>query len=316
MAQFAFFKKQFVPLSEAKVGIMTHALNYGTACFEGIRGNWNGDQGQMYLFRLQEHYQRMLKSCRILKIDLPYTPEQLCEITVELVAKNGYKEDIYVRPLAYKSSETVGVRLHKLEDDFFVFVTPFGPYLDTEKGARCCVSSWRRVDDNMIPPRAKVTGLYVNSALAKTEAWENGYDEAILLTHDGHVSEGSGENIFVVLDGKLVTPPSSDNILKGITRDAIVRIAQNELGIDIVERSLDRSELYTADECFMTGTAANVTPVVEIDHRSVGNGEVGQTTRRIQRFYYDIIRGKNPKYRAWCTPAYRTKITPKKKTRK
>lgn len=315
MPQFAFFEKRFVPLSKAKVGIMTHALNYGTACFEGIRGNWNGDQGQMYLFRLEEHYQRMLKSCRILKINLPYRSDQLCHLTVELVAKNGYKEDIYVRPIAYKSSETVGVRLHNLEDDFFIFVTPFGPYLDTEKGAKCCISSWRRIDDNMIPPRAKVTGLYVNSALAKTEAWENGYDEAILLTQDGHVSEGSGENIFVVLDGKLATPPSSDNILKGITRDAVVRIAENELGIDIVERSLDRSELYTADECFMTGTAANVTPVVEIDHRKVGNGKVGQTTKKIQRLYQDIIRGRNPKYRAWCTPAYRAKIAPKKQTR-
>ncbi len=167
MPQFAFFKKRFVPLSEAKVGIMTHALNYGTACFEGIRGNWNGDRRQMYLFRLEDHYRRMLKSCHILKIRLPYTADQLSEITVELVAKNGYKEDIYVRPIAYKSSETVGVRLHNLEDDFFIFVTPFGPYLDTDKGARCCISSWRRIDDNMIPPRAKVTGLYVNSALPR-----------------------------------------------------------------------------------------------------------------------------------------------------
>ncbi len=313
MPQFAFFKKRFVPLSEAKVGIMTHALNYGTACFEGIRGNWNGDRRQMYLFRLEDHYRRMLKSCHILKIRLPYTADQLSEITVELVAKNGYKEDVYVRPIAYKSSETVGVRLHNLEDDFFIFVTPFGPYLDTDKGARCCISSWRRIDDNMIPPRAKVTGLYVNSALAKTEAWENGYDEAILLTQDGHVSEGSGENIFVILDGKLVTPPSSDNILKGITRDAVIQIARSELRMDIVERPLDRSEPYIADECFMTGTAANVTPVVEIDHRSVGSGKVGKVTRQVQRFYHDITRGNNTKYSRWSTPVYPAKTTSRKK---
>jgi branched-chain amino acid aminotransferase len=315
MPQYAFFKKQFVPLSEAKVGIMTHALNYGTACFEGIRGNWNSDQAQMYLFRLEDHYRRLLKSCHILKIKLPYTAHQLSQITVELVAKNGYQEDIYIRPLAYKSSETVGVRLHNLEDDFFVFVTPFGPYLDTEKGARCCISSWRRIDDNMIPPRAKVTGLYVNSALAKTEAWENGHDEAILLSQDGHVSEGSGENIFIVLDGKLITPSSSDNILKGITRDAVMQIARNELGLDIIERSLDRSELYIADECFMTGTAANVTPVVEIDRRSVGNGKVGKITRQIQRFYHDIVRGNSTKYSRWCTPAYPAKTKVQKKRR-
>ena len=308
MPDLAFFNKQFVPLSEAKVGIMTHALNYGTACFEGIRGNWNSEQGQMYLFRLRDHYLRIQKSCHILKINLSYSIDKLCELTVELVERNGYREDIYVRPMAYKSSQTVGVRLHNLEDDFFVFVTPFGPYLDPEKGARCCISSWRRIDDNMIPPRAKVTGLYVNSALAKTEAWENGYDEAILLTQDGHVSEGSGENIFIISDGKLVTPSSSDNILKGITRDTIIKLAKSEFGIDTIERPIDRSELYIADECFMTGTAANVTPVTEIDHRSIGHGKVGTITKKIQQLYYDIIRGKNPKYLDWCTPAYRSKL--------
>ncbi len=308
MPDLAYFEKRIVSLSEAKVGIMTHALNYGTACFEGVRGNWNEKQGQMYLFRLRDHYLRMEKSCKILKINPQHTVDQLCDITVDLVEKNGYREDIYVRPLAYKSSQAVGVRLHNLEDDIFVFVTPFGPYLDTEKGAKCCISSWRRIDDNMIPPRAKVTGLYVNSALAKTEAWENGYDEAILLSADGHVSEGSGENIFMVADGKLVTPSSSDNILKGITRDTVITLAREELKIETVERPIDRSELYVADECFMTGTAANVTPVVEIDHRPVRDGMVGPISRKIQQLYHDVIRGNNPKYLDWCTPAYRSKL--------
>jgi branched-chain amino acid aminotransferase len=308
LAELAFFEKRIVPMTEAKVGIMTHALNYGTACFEGVRGNWNEKQGQMYLFRLRDHYLRMEKSCKILKINPQHTVDQLCDITVDLVEKNGYREDIYVRPLAYKSSQAVGVRLHNLEDDVFVFVTPFGPYLDTEKGAKCCISSWRRIDDNMIPPRAKVTGLYVNSALAKTEAWENGYDEAILLSADGHVSEGSGENIFMVADGKLVTPSSSDNILKGITRDTVITLAREELKIETVERPIDRSELYIADECFMTGTAANVTPVVEIDHRPVRDGTVGPISRKIQQLYHNVIRGNNPKYLDWCTPAYRSKL--------
>jgi branched-chain amino acid aminotransferase len=307
MPQIAFFEKKFVPLSEAKVGVMTHALNYGTACFEGIRGNWNAKDGQMYLFRIKEHYERLHKSCRILKINLAFDVEKLCQITVDLVKKNGYREDIYVRPLAYKSSQVVGVRLHNLEDDFFIFVTPFGPYLDAEKGAKCGVSSWRRVDDVSIPPRGKVTGIYVNSALAKTEAHENGFDEAIMLSHDGHVSEGSGENIFVIIDGKLVTPASCDNILKGITRDTVIKLAKNELGIDTVERAIDRSELYVADECFMTGTAANVTPVVEVDHRPVGNGKVGPITRRLLNLYSGVIRGRNRKYKDWCTPAYRGK---------
>lgn len=308
MAGYAFFNKQFIPLSEAKVGIMTHALNYGTACFDGIRGNWNSRKRQMYLFRTKDHYQRLQKSCHILKINLPYSVAELCQLTVELVERNGYQEDIYIRPMAYKSSQTVGVRLHNLEDDFFIFVTPFGPYLDIEKGAKCCVSSWRRIDDNMIPPRAKVTGLYVNSALAKTEAYENGFDEAILLTQEGHVSEGSGENIFLVLDGRLVTPPSSDNILVGITRDTIIKLAKNELGIDTIERQIDRSELYIADECFLTGTAAHVTPVIEIDHREIGKGKAGEITKALQRLYFDVIQGKNPKYLDWCTPAYHKKV--------
>ena len=307
MTDIAFFNKQFMPLSEAKIGIMTHALHYGTACFEGIRGNWNSEEKQIYLFRVRDHFQRLKKSCHIMKINLPYSVDELCQFTVELVEKNGYHEDIYVRPLAYKSSQVVGVRLHNLEDDFLMFVIPFGPYLDINKGCRCCVSTWRRIDDNMIPPRAKVTGLYVNSALAKTEAWENGFDEAILLNQYGHVSEGSGENIFLVVEGRLVTPASSDNILVGITRNTIIELAKNELGIDTVERSIGRNELYIADECFLTGTAAHVTPVIEIDHRRIGEGAIGEITKKLQQLYFEVIRGKNPRYIDWCTPAYSSK---------
>jgi branched-chain amino acid aminotransferase len=296
-----------MPLSEAKIGIMTHALHYGTACFEGIRGNWESEKKQLYLFRVRDHFQRLKKSCHIMKISLPYSVDELCQFTVELVEKNGYREDIYVRPLAYKSSQVVGVRLHNLEDDFLMFVIPFGPYLDINKGCRCCVSTWRRIDDNMIPPRAKVTGLYVNSALAKTEAWENGFDEAILLNQYGHVSEGSGENIFLVIEGRLVTPPSSDNILVGITRNTIIELAKNELGIDTMERSIGRNELYIADECFLTGTAAHVTPVIEIDHRRIGEGAIGEITKKLQQLYFDVVRGKNPRYIDWCTPAYSSK---------
>ena len=303
--QYAFFQKKFMPLEDARIGIMTHALNYGTACFEGIRGNWNAEHEQIYLFLVADHYRRLQKSCNVLKIDLPYTIDELCRLTVELVEMNGYREDVYVRPLAYKSSQEVGVKLHDLEDDFFMFVTPFGPYLDVTKGIKCCVSSWRRIDDNMIPARAKVTGLYVNSALAKTEAIENGYDEGILLTHDGHVSEGTGENLFLIIDGKLVTPPSSDNILMGITRDVVIKLADWELGIETVERTIDRSELYTADECFLTGTAAHITPVAEIDGRKVGSGQVGEISKKLQDIYFDVIQGKHKKYIDWCTPAYK-----------
>ena len=304
MPPYAYFRKQFVPLAEAKIGILTHALHYGTACFDGIRGNWNDEQEQLFLFRIKDHYARMLKGCHILKINVPYSADDMCQLTVKLVEKSSYHEDIYIRPLAYKSSEAIGVRLHDLEDDFFIIVATLPAYLDADEGVRCCTSSWRRVDDTMIPARGKISGIYVNSALAKTEANERGFDEAILLNHDGHVSEGSGENIFFVLEGKLVTPPSSDNILLGVTRDTVIQLARNELGIETVEMSVDRTELYLADEVFFTGTAAHVSPVLEIDHRQVGNGKVGKVTRELQRLYFDVIKGNNPKYLHWCTPAY------------
>lgn len=304
--RYAYFKKQIVPLAEAKIGIMTHAFNYGTGCFEGIRGNWNPDKREIFLFRARDHYRRLMQSCKILMIDLPYTEDELIDLTIDVVGRCGFEEDIYVRPLAYKSSEMLGVRLHNLEDDFLIFVTPFGPYLDVDKGARCCTSSWRRVTDLGIPARAKPTGIYLNSALAKTEANLNGFDEAIVLTQDGHVSEGSGENIFVVKHGQLITPPQSDDILVGITRDSVIRLAQEELGIETVERPIDRSELYVADEVFMTGTAAHVTPIIEIDHRKVGTGEVGPVTAKLMRLYFAAIRGELEKYADWVLPAYAT----------
>ncbi len=301
MPSYAYFHKQFIPLSEAKIGVMTNALHYGTAVFEGIRGNWNSKQKQIYLFRLREHYERLRNGCRILKIDLPYTIDELCQITVELVEMCGFQEDIYIRPLAYKSAERLGVRLHDVEDDFLAFVIPWGPYLDVDK-ARCGISSWRRPEET---PRAKITGLYINNALAKSETIENGFDEAIMLTSDGHVSEGSGENIFLVIDGKLVTPASYDNFLMGITRHTVIKLAQKELGIETIERRIDRSELYTAEECFFTGTAAHITPIAEIDHRKIGNGEIGEITKRLQQLYSEVIRGNNPKYLDWCTPVYK-----------
>jgi len=301
MPSYAYFQKKFVPLSEAKLGIMTNFLHYGTAVFEGIRGNWNNDHQQLYLFRVKEHYQRLLQGCRVLKINLPYSVDDLCQLTIEMTQKCGFKEDIYIRPLAYKSSEQLGVRLHSIEDDFFVFAMPWGRYLDVDK-ARCMVASWRCLKE---APRAKLAGLYINNALAKTEAIENGFDEAIMLTSDDFVAEGSGENIFLVVNDKLLTPASYNSILMGITRSTVIQMAKEELGIDTIERSIERSELYNADECFMTGTAAHLTPVAEIDRRKIGNGEIGPITAKLQKLYFDVIRGNNPKYLKWCTPVYK-----------
>ena len=300
MPSYAYFHKQFVPLSEAKIGIMTNSLHYGTAVFEGIRGNWNSQQQQLYLFRLKEHYERLQNGCRILKIDLPYTVEQLCQITVEMAQRCGFEADIYVRPLAYNSTETPGVRLHDLDSDFLVFAIPWGRYLDVDK-AKCGVSSWRCPKE---VPRAKLAGLYLNNALAKTEAIENGFDEAIMLTSDGYVADGSGENIFLVTGGKLVTPASYNSILMGITRATTIKLAKEELGIETIERSIERCELYSADECFFTGTAAHITPIAEIDRRKIGSGEIGEITSKLQELYSEVIRGNNPKYLDWCTAVY------------
>jgi branched-chain amino acid aminotransferase len=303
MPSYAFFQKKTVPLEEARIGVMTHSFHYGTAVFEGIRGNWNSGQKQTYIFRLREHYERLANGCRVLKIALPYSIDELCSMTVELVFKCGFEEDVYIRPVAYTSSQALGVRLHNLEHDFFMFVMPWGPYLDVDK-ARCCVSSWHRPEDNVIPPQIKACGLYINNALAKTEAVSNGFDEAIMLSPDGHISEGSGENIFLVINGKLVTPSSQNNILVGITRNTVIELAENELGIETIHRAIDRSELYTADECFLTGTAAHVTPVAEVDHRPIGDGEIGPITARLQEIYARVIRGNHPGYMHWCTPVY------------
>ena len=302
MPPYVYYKKQFMPLEDAKMSILTHALHYGTGCFDGIRGNWNEEEGELYLFRVKEHFERLRNGCRILRINLSLTVDEMVKLTVETVAKSNYREGVYIRPVAYKSQEAIGVRLHNLEDDFFLIVSTLPAYIDTEKGVRCCTSSWRRIDDTMIPARAKTTGIYVNSALAKTEANERGFDEAIMLTMDGHVSEGSGENIFLVHEGKLITPPSADNILIGITRQTVIQIAREELGLETVERSIDRSEMYICDEAFFTGTAAHVAPIIEIDERPVGDGSIGPVTKRLQEIYFRIIEGNYPKYMHWCTP--------------
>jgi branched-chain amino acid aminotransferase len=303
----AFFNNKIVPIEEAVISVKTHALHYGTSAFEGIRVNWCDDEKKFYIFRMPEHYERLLRSCRILKMDLPYSIDQMCQISVELVEKCDHEQDIYIRPIAYKSTEVVGVKLHGLDCALSMFVIPFGPYIDVNNGIKCGTSSWRKINGDQMPNQAKIAGPYINHAMAKTEAIENGFDEAILLTQKGYVSEGSGENIFIVMDGKIITPPPSDNILVGITRNSVIELAKSEFGLETIERSIDRSELYVADECFMTGTAAHVAPVIEIDRRKVGDGKIGPITKKLQQLYFDVEQGRNAKYMHWCTA-----VTPKK----
>jgi branched-chain amino acid aminotransferase len=302
--KFVYFEGKIVPFGEAKVSVMTHALNYGTAIFEGIRAYWNAKTQQLYILKLEEHCARLKNSGKIVQIGIKQSIKELSALIAEVVRKNGYKEDLYVRPLAYKSAPKIGVRLHDIEDDLTVFAAPFGNYLDVTKGIKCCVSSWVRVDDSMIPARAKITGAYINSAFAKSEAMTRGYDEAIFLDRSGHVAEGSGENIFIIRDGKAITPPVSDNILEGITRLAVIELLTKELGVQVLERSIDRSELYIADEVFLCGTAAQVSPVVHIDHAVVGKGVPGPLTSKLSELYFEAVKGNNPKYKSWLTPVY------------
>jgi len=304
VTKYAFFGGEFVPIEKAKVNIMTNAFNYGTGCFEGIRAYWNEEEEQLFIFRLREHYERLHRSCRILLIELPYSVERLSELTVELLRKEGYREDSYIRPLAYKATEGIGVRLHGLKDEFAMFSVPFGRYIEQEEGANVCVSSWHRISDNAVPARAKITGSYINSAFSKTEALLNGFDEAIVLNENGHVSEGSAENLFIVRDGKLVTTPVTENILEGITMATIMQFAREQFGLETVERPIDRTELYVAEEAFFCGTGVQVAAIATIDHRPVGTGKIGPITKRLRDFYFDIVRGKVEEYRHWCTPVY------------
>jgi len=299
-----YFQGEYTPLADAKVGILTHGFSYGTGCFEGIRGYYNQEQEQLYLFRLEEHFARLHQSARVLMIDLPQSADELSEITKECIRRSGLHTDVYVRPSAYKSSEIIGVRLHNLEDALYIAVQPFGNYIDIDRPLRTGVSSWRRVDDNMVPARAKITGAYINSAFAKTEALLNGFDEAIMLTAEGHVSEGSAENLFMLRKGTLYTPPVTDNLLEGITRDTIITLVREELGVPVVERTIDRTELYVADELLLCGTGAQIAPVGSVDHRPVGTGAVGELGRALQQLYFKVVRGELPKYTHWCSPVY------------
>jgi branched-chain amino acid aminotransferase len=296
-----YFEGAWVPMREAKVSVMTHAFLYGTATFEGIRAYWNPDQGRLYGLKLREHVERLRQSCRILLMkDVP-SVDELTGLIVETVRRNAFREDVYIRPSFYKSTRAIGVRLHDLENELYIVTIPFGNYIDTEAGVRIMTSSWRRNADEAIPARGKIVGGYVNMAFQKTEAELNGFDEALVLTADGHVNEASAANLFVVRDGVAMTPPVSDDLLEGVTRKALIELLTNE-GIPTETRSIDRSELYVADEAFLCGTGVQVSPVIEVDHRPVGSGAIGPIGRLVRDRYFEAVRGRLPEYAHWLTP--------------
>ncbi len=300
----AYFQGKIVPYSKAKVGVLTHALNYGTAAFGGLRAYWNQELNQQFIFRAPDHYRRFLNSCKLLCMQLDQTPESLTQLTVELLRLENYHRDIYIRPLAYKSDEIIGVKLHGLHEDLSICAIPFDRYMEDDTNAHVTISSWRRVDDNIIPARGKISGAYANSAFIKTDAVRAGFDEALVLTQEGHISEGSAMNFFMVREGCLVTPPVTENILEGITRRSVIEMARQELNINVVERPVDRTEVYLCDELFLSGTAAQITAATQVDHRPVGNGKMGPITSHLYHLFQDVLRGRVPKYQHWLTPVY------------
>lgn len=302
MTRLAYFQGQYIPEDQANVNIKTHAFLYGTSIFEGIRGYWDPETESIYLFRAKEHFERMLQSIKLLFMETTLSIEDLVEICCQLVIQNDFQSDVYLQPRFYKSGLIVPPKLDGVETDYCCFAQPFGNYLDTERGLNVCVSNWRRISDNAIPPRGKIGGAYVNTGLVMAEAHMNGFDDGILLTEDGHVSEGSGMNLFLVKDGKLITPRTTDNILEGITRASIIELAQKELGLTVESRLVNRTELYLADEAFFTGTAAQVAPIGKIDQRPIGTGKMGPITQQLQTLYMAVAKGQRPDYQHWLTP--------------
>ena len=300
----AFFKGKIVPYSEAKVGVLTHALNYGTAAFAGVRAYWNEQDQQLYIFRAYDHYRRFLNSAKLLCMQLDHTPESLTRLTVDLLRADGYHQDVYIRPLAYKSDEVIGVKLHGLHDEVSICAIPFDKYMEHDTNAHVTISSWRRVDDNIIPARGKIAGAYANSAFIKTDAVRAGFDEALVLTIEGHISEGSAMNVFMMRDGLLITPPITENILEGISRRSIIELARDQLKLTVVERPVDRTEVYLCDELFLTGTATQITAVTRVDFRPIGKGKMGPITARLFQLYQDVLRGRVKQYNRWLTPVY------------
>lgn len=302
--RFAFFDNRIVPIGEANVSVMTHGLHYGTGVFGGLRGYWNAQQQQLYVFRPRDHYTRFLQSASLLRMQLPYSVDDLVQATRDVLRAEAYRENCYIRPLAYVAEHSIQLRLHDMSSAVTIFSLPFGQYIANESGAHVAFSAWRRIDDNTIPARGKIAGAYVNSAMSSSDVRLAGYDEALVLNDDGHVSEMSSANFFIVRDGVAITPPVTSNVLEGIVRRTVIQLLRDELGVPVVERQVDRSEVYIADECFMCGTGVQVAAITRIEHRNVADGTMGDVTRRLRALFFDVVAGKVERYRSWLEPVY------------
>ena len=305
LPELAFFRGRVVPYESVRLGLLTHALNYGTAVFGGLRAFWNEEEKELFVFRPLDHFRRFLDSARLLRMDLPHSPGDLWAGLRGLLRKQGTRTDCYVRALAFYGDETLGVRLHDLRPEVSIVALPFGHFVKNEESAHACISSWQRISDNVLPARGKIAGGYVNSALAKSDAQLAGFDEALVLNDDGHVCEGSVENVFVARGGVVATPPVTQDILEGITRRTVIHLLREDLGVEVVERPIDRTEVYLADEVFLTGTGVQIVAVTRVDHRSVGSGRMGEITKRLRPALADVVRGRDARHRSLCAPVYR-----------
>lgn len=300
LSNYIWMDGEFVKWADAKIHILTHALHYGTAVFEGIRAYPSKDN--LNIFRLNDHIDRMIQSAKIYYLDQKYNVEDICNATIELVKLNNLRSKTYIRPIIYVGYKSIGLNFTDFPINISIIAIPYENYFD-EPLLRLRTSSWRRFSEQSTPPLAKASGNYLNSILGKLEAIKDCYDDAIMLDINGFVSEGTGENIFIIKDNELITPPCSASILKGITRDTVIHIA-NDLGLTIKERLITRFELYQADESFFSGTAAEIAPIIEVDRRLIGDGKQGELTKKISISYKNMVSDTNPKYRKWLTRIY------------
>ena len=301
-AKYVWLNGEIVPWEKATIHVFTHALHYGTGVFEGIRAYSVGDE--VLVFRLRDHLKRMAESAKIYTFELPYSEEELCDAVLRLIEKNDFHSSLYIRPIAFKGVGGINLDARATPTSVSIIAFPYEKYFDESKlGLDVCVSSWRRVGEPAVPAMAKACGHYINSVLARTEAAQAGFDEALFLDANGNVSEGTGENIFIVKDGLISTPTAASDILMGITRQTVINLI-HDFGMPLAERSIRRAELYTCDETFFTGTAAEVAPILSIDRRPVGNGKQGQVTIKLRDEYERIVTGTNEKYHEYLTSVY------------
>ncbi len=301
---YAYIRNKIVKIDEAVISIQCKVIQYGLGCFSGIRGNWNSKRKNLFLFRMEDHFERLSEGAKILGLNFPYTYPEFKKIIFDLIKKNNPKEDIYLRPIIYAGATTLTPRFDNPDDDFAVYMISLKDYFSGTEGLNVCISSWRRFDDDSISSKAKVTGSYVNCALAKSEAVANGYDEAIFLHRDGKVCEASSSNIFGIKDGVVYTPMLGENILNGITRRTILELLKKEMKMEVREESIDRSMLYCFDELFLTGTAAKTSWIKSVDGRQIGNGKMGPVTKKVKDLFEKVMTGNFKKYEKLLTKVY------------